>query len=166
MAKERALDIFTLLDQVDKKNYGIWDSLTEEQRKEFSPLVTLRWMAGCTDPVQLIFLNEIVNTTVFTLGDQKEFLLKLLTVCSNGKSKRYQWINYKVGGSKKLKKSVELIATHYQLGPKEAEDTRRLFSEEEILQLAELEGLQKDEIKELLGEFPSYGKPKRRNSSD
>jgi hypothetical protein len=152
-AKVRSLDIFTLLDQVDRKNYSIWDSLTDEQKKEFSPLVTLRWMAGCTDPVQLIFLNEIVNPTVFNMGEHKEFLLKLLTVCSNGKPKRYQWINYKLGGSKKMKKSVELVMNHYRLSPKEAEDTRRLFSDEEILELAEAQGLQKDEIKELLGEL-------------
>ena len=85
--------------------------------------------------------------------DKKEFLLKLLAVCSNGTPKRYQWINYKVGGSKKLKKSVELIATHYRLGPKEAEDTRRLFNESELVELAEAEGWQKDEIKELQKEF-------------
>lgn len=153
MAKERALDIFGLLGQIDRKNYYIWDDLTDEQRKEFSPLVTMRWLAGCTDPVQLIFLNDIVNVNGFLLGDHKEFLLKLLTVCSNGKQKRYQWINYKIGGSKKLRKSVELIAAHYRLGPKEAEDTRRLFSEEELIELAEAEGWQKDEIKEIQKEF-------------
>jgi len=153
MAKERALDIFTLLEQIDRKNYHIWDSLTEEQRKEFSPLITMRWMAGCTDPAQIVFLNDIINLSVFSLGDHKEFLLKLLTVCSNGKTKRYQWINYKLGGAKKLKKSVELIATHYRLGPKEAEDTRRLFNELELIELAEAEGWQKDEIAELKKEF-------------
>ena len=151
--KQRSLDIFTLLEQIDRKNYSIWDSLTDEQKKEFSPLVTLRWMAGCSDPVQLIFLNEIVNPTVFTMGEHKEFLLKLLTVCSNGKPKRYQWINYKLGGSKKMKKSVELVMNHYRLSPKEAEDTRRLFSDEEILELAEAQGLQKDEIGELKKEL-------------
>ena len=48
---------------------------------------------------------------------------------------------------------VELVMNHYRLSPKEAEDTRRLFSDEEILELAEAQGLQKDEIKELLGEL-------------
>lgn len=154
MAKERALDVFTLLDQIDKKNYYIWDSLTEEQRKEFSPLIVMRWMAGCTDPAQIVFLNDIVNVSVFSLGsNHKEFLLKLLTVCSNGKTKRYNWVNYKLGGSKKMKKAVELISTHYRLGPKEAEDTRRLFNDEELLELAEAQGWQKDEIKELQGEL-------------
>ena len=151
--KPRALDIFTLLDQIDKKNYYIWDSLTEEQRKEFSPLIVMRWMAGCTDPAQIVFLNDIVNVSVFVLGNHKEFLLKLLTVCSNGKQKRYQWVNYKLGGSKKVKKSVELVATHYRLSIKEAEDSRKLFSEEEILELAEAQGWQKDEIADLKKEF-------------
>jgi hypothetical protein len=151
--KERALDVFTLLDQIDKKNYYIWDSLTEEQRKEFSPLVVMRWMAGCTDPAQIVFLNDIVNLSVFSLGNHKEFLLKLLTVCSNGQTKRYQWVNYKLGGSKKMKKAVELVATHYRLGPKEAEDSRKLFSDEELFDLAELQGWQKDEIAELKKEL-------------
>src|ERR1035437_2530156 len=151
--KTRALDIFTLLEQIDRKNYHIWESLTDEQRKEFSPLITMRWMAGCTDPAQIVFLNDIVNLSVFSLGDHKEFLLKLLAVCSNGKTKRYQWVNYKLGGSKKLKKSVELIATHYRLGPREAEDTRRLFNDEELIELAEIQGWQTEEITELKKEF-------------
>ena len=37
--------------------------------------------------------------------------------------------------------------------PKEAEDTRRLFSDEELFELAEIQGWQKDEIKELQGEL-------------
>jgi hypothetical protein len=147
VAKERALDIFVLLDQIDRKNYDLWDKLTEEQRKEFSPLVTMRWMTGTTDPLQLIFLNEIVNIMVFPLGDKKELFLKLLTVCSNGRPKRYQWINYKTSGSgKKQKRATQLIAAHYQLSIKEAEDSRLLFSVEELMELGELHGLQKDEL--------------------
>jgi hypothetical protein len=42
MAKERALDVFQLLAQIDSKNYEIWDSLNDDQKKEFSPLVVMR----------------------------------------------------------------------------------------------------------------------------
>lgn len=152
MAKERALDIFWLLDKIDKKDYHIWETLTEEQRKEFSPLVTMRWMTGTSDPMQLLFLNEIVNLSVFSLPEHKEFLLKLLTVCSNGKSKRYQWINYKTG-TKKPKKAVQLLAEHLNVSEKEAEDSLRLFNAEEVLEVAEQHGWQKDEIKELKKEL-------------
>lgn len=153
MAKERALDIFMLLEQIDRKNYGLWDKLSEEQRKEFSPLVTMRWMAGTTDPVQVIFLNEIVNVLVFSLGDKKELLLKLLTVCSNGKPKRYQWINYKVSSGKKRKKATELISQHYRISLNEAEDSLRLFSPGEIMELGEMHGFQKDELRDLKKEI-------------
>ena len=153
MAKERSLDICVLLAQIDRKNYDIWDKLTEEQRKELAPLVVMRWMAGMSDPVQLIFLNEIVNPTVFPLGTLKELLLKLLTVCSNGRNKRYQWINYKLTGEKKSKLSVKLIGDHYGMSQKDAEDARRLFESDEILELAEMHGYQKDEIAALKKEL-------------
>lgn len=154
MAKERALDVFELLGKLDRKDYEIWDALTDEQKKEFSPLVVMRWMAGCSDPVQIIFLNEIVNTSVFQLGDHKELLMKLLAVCSNGKSKRYSWINYKVSsGTKKSKKVNDLIAAHYHMSLKEADEARKLFSDAEIIELAEMHGLQKEEINEIKKEL-------------
>lgn len=147
--KERALDIFWLLGEIDRKNYQIWDKLTDEQKKEFSALITMRWMAGTTDQRQVIFLNEIVNLAVFNLPDHKELLLKLLMVCSDGRPKRYQWINYKMTSARKNKRSVELIAEHYHMSLKEAEDTVRLFSPTEIMELGELHGLQKEELKDL-----------------
>jgi hypothetical protein len=154
MAKERALDIFQLLGEIDSKKYETWDNLTDEQKKEFSSLVTMRWMAGTTDERQIIFLNEIVNLAVFNLGDHKELLLKLLTVCSSGSKKRYQWVNYKLGGSsKKSKRAVQLIADHYRCSLREAEDTLQLFSPAELMELGEAHGLQKDEMKELQGEL-------------
>lgn len=153
MVKERALDIFMLLDEIDRKNYKLWDSLSEEQKKEFSALVTMRWMSGTTDQRQIIFLNEVVNLAVFNLPEHKELLLKLLIVCSSGSKKRYNWINYKTGGTKKNKKSVELIAEHYCMSLREAEDTMRLFSTEEIMELGESHGLQKDELKLLKKEL-------------
>jgi hypothetical protein len=153
MSKERSLDIFDLLAQIDRKNYDLWDKLSEDQRKEFSPLVVMRWMAGMSDPVQLIFLNEIINTSVFPLGTQKEFLLKLLTVCSNGKTKRYSWTNYKLSGEKKAKLSVKLIAERYGMSIKDAEDARRLFNVDDLLELAEEQGLQKEEIAALKKEL-------------
>jgi len=156
MATDRVLDIFYLLSEIDKKNYSLWENFTEEQKKAFSPLVVMRWMGGMLDPVQLIFLNEIVNPVVFNLGsDHKEFLLKLLTVCSNGKSKRYSWINYKVTSGKNKKLAIGLISEHYRIPLREAEDSLKLFTSEEILELAEQHGFQKDELAALKKESKS-----------
>ncbi len=112
----------------------------------------MRWMSGTTDQRQIVFLNEVLNVVMFPLGSKKELLLKLMMVCSSGNKKRYSWISYKTG-EKKKKKSVELIASHYNLSLREAEDTLKLFSVEEILELGESYGMQKDELKDLKKEM-------------
>lgn len=153
MSKERALDIFVLLDQLDRKNYELWETLTDEQRKEFAPLVVTRWMAGCDDAFQIVMLNEVMNIAVFPLGDRKSLLMRLLTVCSSGRRKRYKWVNFKTGGTKQCKRAIELIAATYHLSRSEAADTLKLFKPDELIALAEETGWQKDEIKELQKEL-------------
>lgn len=152
MARERSLDIFWLLGELDRKNYDLWNKLTEEQRKELSPVLVLRWMLGTRDPVQLLILNEVVNTLVFSLGSaHKELLLKLLTISTSGSSQRYQWLNLKTAGKQKL--SVQLIAEHYNLSLRDAAESAKLFSAEELTELAALHGWQKDELKNLAKEL-------------
>jgi len=158
-AKEYALDIFKVLGELDRKNFYLWDKLTPEEQKGFSPLIALRWMAGIEDQRQIIFLNEIVNMSIFNITTKnsagqetydkdflKEMMMKLLAVCSSGKTQRYSWVNYKFTNSKK-KIAVGLISEHYGMSLKDAEDTVKLFSPGEILELAEAAGFQKDEIK-------------------
>ena len=148
--KERALDVFQLLGRIDKKDYHIWETLNVDQKKEFSPLVTLRWMTGTNSSYQLILLNELVNTTVFTLpSDRKELLMKLLAVCSDATGKRYQWVNYKMSGSKKSKLAIKLVATALNIAEHEAEDTIKHYSDDELISLAEDQGWQKEEVKDL-----------------
>lgn len=151
--KERSLDIFVLLSEIDKKKYFIWDSLSNDQQKELSPIVVMRWMAGITDERQIIMLNEIVNVSIFNLASHKDLLLKLFAICSSGGKRRYSWINYKLTNSKKNKMSVELISNFYKMSIKDAEDTLRLFSHDEIIELAEISGFQKDELKALKKEI-------------
>ena len=153
MAKERALDIFHLLGEIDKKKYETWDNLTDEQKKELSPLIVMRWMAGTSDPFQLIMLNDLVNLAVFNLSDHKQFLLELLTVCSSGKPKRYSWVNYKLTAGSKRKLATQLVAEHYNFSLKQAEESVQLFSNDELLELAELQGWQKEDIKLLQKEL-------------
>lgn len=152
--KARALDVFDLISKIDQKNYDLWSGLTEEQKKEFSPLITMRWMAGVDDPFQVIMLNELVNRIVFSLPDHKELMLKLLTVCSNGKRKRCQWVPYKVTkGSIKKNPVVELIAHENQISIDDAEDLVVFYTHDEIIELAEKHGLQKEEVKALKKEL-------------
>lgn len=151
--KERKLDIFQLLEQIDRKERRLWEVLSDEQRKEFSPLMTLRWMCGTTDARQLKWLNKLVNPYVFELGDQKEALLGQMIACGSGSKKRYTWPPYKQGSSRKNPLTIQLIRDHYRMSPSEAEDALRLFSTEELFELADEQGWQKDEIAALKKEL-------------
>jgi len=153
MPRDRVLDIFVLLKEIDQKNYNAWNSLTDEQQKQFSPLVTMRWMAGTFNEYQLIMLNELVNVLVYPLGNHPEFLLKLLTVCSSNGSKRYSWINYNLSRPKRKGIAIKLIADHYNLSLKEANETLKLFDSKEIMELGESHGFQKDELRALKKEM-------------
>lgn len=151
--KEHKNDIFQVLDRLTRKDYHLWETLSEEQQKEISPLIIMRWMFGTSSEYQQVLLNELVNTTIFSIPDHKELMLKLLAVCSDGVSKRYKWVNYKNRSVKKQKLATQLIATEYQISNEEAVDTLKLFSKEEVLELAERHGWQKDELTNLKKEL-------------
>ena len=49
MASERKLDLFWLLGEMNKKNYGVWDTLDEDQKKELSLYTLTMWLASTND---------------------------------------------------------------------------------------------------------------------
>lgn len=152
MADDRKLDIFWLLGQLDSKNFDLWDQLTEEQRKEVSPFVILRWLSGCSDPEQLVLLGEVACSCLFEFGQKKELMLKVLTACTANGKKRYKWLSPK-GAVKASSKAVRLIAETYSMSLAHAAEVRPQFTVDELLALAEAQGWQKDEQKDLQKEL-------------
>jgi hypothetical protein len=152
MAKEFALDIFHLLGQIDKKDTMFYSKLTDEQRKAYSPLVSMRWMSGTRDARQIIFLNELVNRFVFNMGDHKELLYKLQCAASSGTPRRYNWMSAKTAGNKK-NKGLEIVMQYYDYGVREAKSVMPLLGNEDILLMAEELGFQKEELAKLKKEL-------------
>ncbi len=150
--KEKALDLWWALGQLDRKNHNLWNELNEDQRKEVSPYMMLRWLGGCSDPEQIIKLGTIGTSCIFELGQHKELLLGILTACTTGDSKRYKWVGYK-GESKKGSKALALVAQVYSQPLRHAADTLKLLSADDLLELAQGQGWQADEIKELKKEL-------------
>jgi hypothetical protein len=146
---ERALDVFNLLGHIDRKNKFVWDNLTVEQRKEYSPLITMRWMSGCDDARQIIFLNTLMNPMVFVQGDHKELLIKLQAICGSGRSKRYQWLGIKAKADKKSPLAIKVIKETFGYSTKVAADYVDMFSKDEYVEMAEKLGWQQQELKDL-----------------
>lgn len=157
MATEKVykLDLFGLLDKINKKNYHLWDSYSEAEQKEISPLIIMRWLSGTSDKRQIIFLNEIVNQIVFALPDHKALMLKLLAIANSGSPRRYFWLSQKSSASEKrgAKRAVAAIEQYYQCSPKEAKEYLRILEKEDVIEICEKLGMQKDEIQLVKKEF-------------
>jgi hypothetical protein len=149
--KKYKLDIFTTLQQINLKRVFFYNDLTDEERKGFQPLVTMRWMSGTKSSFQIILLNELVNPFVFSLSNHKELLYKLMTICAT-KPQHYSWLKMQ-DKQHKYKQSLSLISKQYGYSSTQAKEVFPLFSTEDILDMAETQGLQKEELVKLKAEL-------------
>jgi hypothetical protein len=151
--KEYKLDVFQVLGQADKKNSFFCADLTEEEQKSFVPFVTMRWLSGTYSAYQIVFINELVNPFVFSLGTHKDLLYKLMTLCTTGKTQRYKWnktISKKVSSKPH---TISVIKEYLGYNTLNAIDAAKLLSEDDILDMAEKLGRQKDEMSKLKAEL-------------
>lgn len=153
MPTERKLDLFKLLDAINKKKITYYKELSEEEQKEFVPLVITRWLSGTSDIGQLVFLNEIVNPFIFDLAKHKELLYMLMTVCTNGKFKKYVWKKAKGKAIPSMPVSIGVLKQVFSYTTKEALDVVSIFNVNDIIEHAEFLGYEKEEISKIKTEF-------------
>lgn len=165
MADRDAFDLFAFLGQLNKRNLEAYDQLTDEGKKAAHPLVIMRWLTGTSDQAQIIRLNEFANRYVFSLGNEKPLLFKLLAASCTGKTNRTQWIKGPGGTSTRL--SLEAIKAKYGCSTREAEHYIGLLDAADVLQYAEDAGFDKDQLKKLqteLGKEDGSRVPAKRSS--
>ena len=85
------LDIKRVLKAVDNKNYNFYSNLTDEERKELSPFVLMRFVSNVQGQDQDIeewfveMTNDFVNKNHWQLSkNHKELLWKLLAATGAG----------------------------------------------------------------------------------
>jgi len=143
-----AFDLFEGLEKISAGDQQWYDRLSPEDKKAASPFVIARWMTGTSDQAQLIRLNTFVNPYVFSLGQDKALLFKLLSAAATGKTRRYQWI--KAPTMKKATKlRLEVIKEYYEVSSREAALYTANISADTILEMAEELGWDKEELAKL-----------------
>lgn len=153
MAKERALNLFDALGKISTKQRKYYETLSEEERKEFLPVVLMRWLSGTSDARQIYFINEIVNPFVYSLHKHKELLAALMSVSTSGVSQRYSWLKANSKKSTNTPVIVELIKEYYRYTTSQAIDVLPLLEEADILGYASELGRQPDEIAKIKKEM-------------
>ena len=94
------LDIFKVLEAIDKKDYGWYDTLTEEQQKKFVPYVITHWMSaiksnGMLGAYYTMSTDANANKHLFNERVQQHPKLQwlMLVAASPGMGKQFhQWI--------------------------------------------------------------------------
>lgn len=140
------LDIFDVLNRIDRGEHHLYSTLSDDERKSFAPLVVMRWMSGTKDERQIIFLNELVNPFVFPLGKHQELLTSLLAVASSKKQRRYFWLSAKGKGKSVPKNALKVLMQYHGWSEREAKKMFTVFSNDDIIELANELGWQKEEM--------------------
>lgn len=148
MSKQYKLDIFEVIKQIDSGNMSYYDSLSEEQKKGFVPVVVHQWLLGHASPDRLDMLDALVNTQIFELHKRPELIYKLMVAASDGKQKRYKYLKQK---NKKAPPavSVQIIAKYYNIGFRDAKELLGVLSTQDIVDIAEELGEDQATIKKI-----------------
>lgn len=145
-------DLFSGLNSLSSGDKQWYDKLDAAGKKAASPFVIGRWLTGTKDQEQLLRLNAFFNPYVFSLGNEKALLFKLLAVSATGRTRRYNWIK-PPGGASTPKFAVEVISKYYDTTLREAELYLINHDAGDIMEMAESLGLDKDEFARLKKEL-------------
>ena len=133
MAEDK-LSIRSEMAAFDRKNREFYDSLTDEEKKKFSPFLMIRYGAtvtGNTDlqAYYLMSCNERLNKNFFDINTAQHKKLQWLmaTTVSPGMGTQYhQWLAAKKREGTNNNKAVKFLR---ELHPELREDEIRLLSE-------------------------------------
>lgn len=152
--KKYKLDLFNkVLPAIDKRDFGFFSRLTDEERKSFSSIVALRAMSGSPDINKemceyIIFAANEANKDFWNPQITKHPELQFLILASMGIGSRvkHEWIKGPTG-KKKNNKIMEVLHRYY---PLVNDDELQMFidinSIEALLEIGERLGLQKEDF--------------------
>lgn len=115
-------DLFEALAAIDKKDYGYYDRLTEEQKKKFTPFMLIKWASAVksSSKIQAYYIlaaNVTANRHLFNESVQKHPKLQWLMLCAMGLGSKqfHQWIPQIKESVSKLKEKPKLddISEYY-----------------------------------------------------
>lgn len=141
------LDIFELLGNIDSNNTDFLRSLPPETAKTFVPVVTARWLSGSGDDNHLLGINEVINPLVFSLYKHPELMYRLMIAVTPTTKKRYSWV--KTVHAKSVDRKLGVIARYLDCSLVEARQFSAMYSNDNILEMADALGETPEFIKQL-----------------
>jgi hypothetical protein len=149
----KKLDIKRVLNSLDRKDYDFYTNLSDEEKKEFSPYVLMRFSSNVNSSrdVQEWFLettNDHVNKNFWLLSkDHKGLLWKLYATTGIGNSYYHSYL--KTGKVEFTNKIEKLVADlNPTMKPSEVKILASLMNDDDVEQLFDELGFDKKQRKE------------------
>lgn len=147
------LDIKRELSAVDTKKYNFYDSLTDEEKKSFSPFILMRYMSSSQGDrdIQEWFLemtNELVNKNHWDLSkNHKALLWKLFAGVGTGASAYHPYL---AAGKKEKANKIEklLVELYPSMKFSEIKMLGKMMTREDINELFDKLGFDKKQRKD------------------
>lgn len=156
--KKYTLELSRVLSELDKGNKSFYSSLTNEEKKAYTPLILMRYMSSLGDQSRnkeyaIIAVNDLVNIGFWQLSKYPELQHLLLCAASLGTKQYHQWIPNKSKGSK----SSSIDNFFKELNPSsnntELEMLRNMHDNDSFKQLLIDAGKSDQEIKVLMQDW-------------
>lgn len=93
--KKSSIQLTEMLYALDTRDKSFYEKLTDEQKKEFSPWLCMRYASSCKGQYSnyyLIMVNSFVNNEFNTLTKHPNLQWKLLSLCGVGIKQYHPWI--------------------------------------------------------------------------
>jgi hypothetical protein len=145
------LDIFGTLREVDKRNINYYDNLPPDVQKSFAPVMFMRWYSSGSD-MHTKLMNATMNPLVFKMYKHPGLMYKLMVACSDGKQRQYSWIKKKTK-DKSAPTATAAVKAYYDCSHKDAVRYRKQFSLDDILEIADELGYDKEQVKKIKTEL-------------
>lgn len=150
-SKTYKLDIFETIRKINNSDLEYWNTLEEEQKKAFAPLVVMRWLSF-NDPFEIYMINHLVNKHIFVLGKHKQLLYNLMCISTGPRSGRHTFIK-RLAKDSKFPKSLKVLAEYLECSIREAKDNFQFYSNDDIIEIIQIQGHQKEFLAEIKREL-------------
>lgn len=154
MAKKEQIPIKDILRAIDKKDRDWYNRLPEDKKKTFNAWLLMRYVStvqGKHNKHYLYFTNLLVNQYFTESSKHPELQWLLLTAVGTGKLETHGYLKPPTSRKKKDKVSLFLQDLYPHMKPDEIALLQQLNTRDEIKQLAQDNGLDDKQIKEIFG---------------
>lgn len=148
------MEIKELIQQIKNKNYSYYNSLDDTQKKSISMYMVQIWLSRTCSKEQIIRYNSLLNPFVFNLSKHPQLLYFLSCVISKSERIYNTWVP--ILKKESVNKVLLLIQNNFGYNASKAMDAIKILSDDDIISIAEENGLQKDEITAIKKELKNF----------